>query len=60
MIKYRVMCDDTNLGEFNTRKEAQFCIQEDKKAMRDQYGKTQKELDNYFTWTIDIIEENEI
>lgn len=57
MVKYRVMCDDTNLGEFDTKKEAQNCIQEDKKAMRKQYEKTQKELDKFFTWTIDIVEE---
>ena len=56
MVKYRAMCDDANLGEFDTRKEAQNCIQEDKKAMRKQYGKTQKELDNLFTWDIDTVE----
>ena len=56
MVKYRAMCDDTNLGEFDTKKEAQICIQEDKKAMRKQYMKTQKELDNLFTWDIDTIE----
>jgi len=56
MVKYRAMCDDTNLGEFDTRKEAQNCIKEDKKTMRKQYNKTQKELDNLFTWDIDTVE----
>lgn len=57
MIKYRAMCDDTNLGEFDTEKEAQNCIKEDKKSMREQYEKTQKELDKFFTWSIDVVEE---
>ena len=56
MIKYRAMCEDINLGEFDTRKEAQSCIKEDKKATRIHYGKSQKELDNFFTWFIEIVE----
>lgn len=57
MVKYRAMCDDVNLGEFNTVKEANDCILQDKKATREQYSKTQKELDKFFTWSVERIDE---
>lgn len=57
MVKYRATCDDVNLGEFDTIKEANDCIRKDKKATREQYNKTQKELDEFFTWSVERIEE---
>ena len=51
------MCDDVNLGEFDAMEEAKRCIENDKRATREQYKKTQNELDKFFTWSVEQIDE---
>ena len=50
---YSVYCDGDLQSSFRTLKEAQDYVQRDIKGMAECYGKTQKQIKEFFRWTIE-------
>ena len=54
-IRYTVYCDGDLQAEFDTLQEAKAYMKLDIKGMAECYGKTQKEIKKWFTWTIEKV-----
>lgn len=53
--RYAVYCDGDLQVEFSTLQEAKDYVKRDIKGMAECYGKTQKQIKEFFRWTIEEV-----